>query len=140
MALPAAIRESAINSPLPWGGDGLVLSTGTVAELATRFQSPGHEIEAAALESGIHPTRYLRNGRTLSPEAQIKLLRSSVAQVGLGGLGGTLLELFLRSGIGTIRAADGDVFEDSNLNRQALFIVCLESPQGRSCSRSGACH
>ena len=32
---------------------------------------------------------------------------------GCGGLGGYLIEMLLRLGVGTIRAADGDVFESS---------------------------
>lgn len=54
---------------------------------------------------------------------QLKLLESSVAMVGLGGLGGTILEMLLRTGVGTIRAADGDAFEESNLNRQLLSSI-----------------
>jgi len=43
--------------------------------------------------------------------------------VGLGGLGGELLELLARAGVGRILAADGDVFEQSNCNRQLLCTV-----------------
>ena len=39
---------------------------------------------------------------------------------GCGGLGGYLIEMLLRLGVGEIRAADGDHFEASNLNRQLL--------------------
>ncbi|RWU05396.1 HesA/MoeB/ThiF family protein [Pseudodesulfovibrio sp. S3] len=84
---------------------------------------PGCEIEALALQLGIFPDRYLRNMQSITPAAQIRLLESRVAQVGIGGLGGTLLEHFLRLGVGRIRAADGDVFEASNLNRQALSRI-----------------
>lgn len=51
---------------------------------------------------------------------QIRLLRSRVALVGLGGLGGTIFEMLLRLGVGHISIADGDCFEESNLNRQLL--------------------
>ena len=40
--------------------------------------------------------------------------------VGLGGLGGYVLEILARSGVGHIHAADGDEFQPSNLNRQLL--------------------
>ena len=39
---------------------------------------------------------------------------------GLGGLGGYLLEHMLRLGPGFIRAADGDLFDETNLDRQLL--------------------
>lgn len=67
--------------------------------------------------------RYLRNVPALS-EAECALLRTKkVAVIGCGGLGGHLIELMARIGIGSIRALDGDVFEESNLNRQLLSGV-----------------
>lgn len=67
--------------------------------------------------------RYLRNVPALS-EAECALLRTKkVAVIGCGGLGGHLIELMARIGIGSIRALDGDVFEESNLNRQLLSEV-----------------
>ena len=55
---------------------------------------------------------------------KIRVLVDGLGQVavviGLGGLGGGLLECLVRSGVGVIHAADGDVFEESNLNRQLL--------------------
>lgn len=118
--LKEAIRERAAVAPLPWGGQGLTLSIVTVADLARRFGMPGYAVETTALELDIFPTRYLRNGQSIPAASQTKLLQSTIAQIGLGGLGGTLLEQFLRLGIGNIRAADGDTFEETNLNRQAL--------------------
>lgn len=78
------------------------------------------DVEQAALHSGIIPERYARNMDSITPEEQLTLLRSVVTLVGLGGLGGCLLETLARLGVGRIRAADGDVFEASNLNRQLL--------------------
>jgi len=64
--------------------------------------------------------RFARNIPALS-EAQCALLRGKKAAViGCGGLGGYLVELLTRVGIGSIRAVDGDVFDRSNLNRQIL--------------------
>jgi len=77
-------------------------------------------VELAALELGIIPERYLRNSTTYSFAEQIRLLKSRVAMVGLGGLGGHALEILARSGVGSICAADGDEFQPSNLNRQLL--------------------
>ena len=69
--------------------------------------------------------RYSRNIPALS-QAECALLRSkTVAVIGCGGLGGFLIEFLARIGIGTIRCVDGDVFEESNLNRQLLSTVSL---------------
>ena len=48
------------------------------------------------------------------------LINCGVFIAGLGGLGGYLLEHMLRLGTGFIRAADGDVFDETNLDRQLL--------------------
>ncbi len=63
---------------------------------------------------------YERNIPALSPLEQSALAGKTVAVIGCGGLGGYLIELLCRMGVGTIRAVDGDVFEESNLNRQLL--------------------
>lgn len=64
--------------------------------------------------------RYDRNFNTFSPEEQKKLGASTVAVIGLGGLGGGVCEMLARVGIGRLILVDGDVFEASNLNRQLL--------------------
>jgi len=56
----------------------------------------------------------------VSPSEQVKLLQSKVAVIGAGGLGGTVVELLTRIGIGKLIIADKDIIEDSNLNRQIL--------------------
>lgn len=62
--------------------------------------------------------RYARNIPALSEEDCALLQTKKACIVGCGGLGGHLIELLSRIGIGAIRAVDGDVFEESNLNRQ----------------------
>lgn len=64
--------------------------------------------------------RYSRNETTLSPEENLSLRNFKVAVVGCGGLGGYLIEMAARLGIGHITGIDGDVFNLSNLNRQIL--------------------
>lgn len=78
------------------------------------------EIEIFALERQIIPARYDRNIGTIGIEGQLRLLRSRVAVIGCGGLGGVVIEILARSGVGKLAIADGDVFSDSNLNRQIL--------------------
>ena len=69
--------------------------------------------------------RYARNVPALS-EAECELLRRKrVLVVGCGGLGGHLIDMLARIGIGSVRVVDGDVFEPSNLNRQLLSEVSL---------------
>lgn len=114
------IRSQSRHAVFPWDEDGKVLSLDSVRELSKKYGVPGSVVEAEALNQGIRPLRYLRNQQGISVEEQIRLLRSRIALIGLGGLGGTLFNTFLRAGIGTIRCADGDVFEETNLNRQAL--------------------
>jgi molybdopterin/thiamine biosynthesis adenylyltransferase len=88
--------------------------------LSDEFRVPGRDVEIAALSAGVIPERYVRNMKTFSSDEQIILLRSQVSIVGLGGLGGAVTEILARVGVGTLRLIDGDIFEDSNLNRQFL--------------------
>ena len=62
--------------------------------------------------------RYLRNVPALSEKECALLGAKRVAVIGCGGLGGHIIELLARVGVGYIKAVDGDVFEPSNLNRQ----------------------
>lgn len=119
-SLSDAILRCAVSRSLPKGGEGRIIGVSQIADLAVAYSVPGHDVEAEALRLDVYPTRYLRNMDSISASQQFKLLKSTVAQVGLGGLGGNLLDMFLRVGIGTINATDGDHFEESNLNRQAL--------------------
>ena len=64
--------------------------------------------------------RYIRNLGALTEQECAVLRTKTVLVAGCGGLGGYLIEMLLRLGVGTIRAADGDCFEASNLNRQLL--------------------
>lgn len=114
------IRNAALPHDLPWGGKNPCLFSDATIAIADALGIPGCEVETRALELDIFPLRYLRNMQSVSRDEQIKLLRATVAMVGLGGLGGTVLELLARQGVGHIRGADGDSFEGTNLNRQLL--------------------
>ncbi len=85
--------------------------------------------DIAALERGVVPERYRRNASTLDAKAQIRLLESRALLVGLGGLGGLVLESLARAGVGRITGCDGDCFELSNANRQLLATA---STMGRA--------
>jgi molybdopterin/thiamine biosynthesis adenylyltransferase len=88
--------------------------------IADYFGFSLHDTEEVALELGIMPERYLRNADTISIDAQLKLMQSTVAVIGCGGLGGYLVEELARLGVGTLVLFDPDVFEEHNLNRQIL--------------------
>lgn len=64
--------------------------------------------------------RYARNMKMLSPAEVDALAGKRAAVVGCGGLGGFVIEELCRLGVGQITAIDGDVFVESNLNRQLL--------------------
>lgn len=67
--------------------------------------------------------RYLRNMKAISAE-EIKILNNSkVCVIGCGGLGGYIIEMLARIGVGFIAAIDGDVFDETNLNRQLVSNI-----------------
>lgn len=117
-----ALRERAQPGEMP-GGPAPMLSCADVSEVAERFGLSGWQVEAAALSEGMVPRRYSRSMNAVTPAQQATILSTRVALVGLGGLGGTLLDQLARTGFGRIRAVDGDIFEESNLNRQALSTM-----------------
>ena len=64
--------------------------------------------------------RYTRNVTTLTEEENNKLHDFRVCVIGCGGIGGYIIEMLARIGIGSITAVDMDVFDETNLNRQIL--------------------
>ena len=67
--------------------------------------------------------RYERNIPALTEAECLKLREKRVMIVGCGGLGGHIMDQLARVGVGFLRVVDGDVFEESNLNRQLLSSV-----------------
>lgn len=64
--------------------------------------------------------RYERNAPAISNQEQELLASKRVLVAGCGGLGGYIIEFLGRIGVGHLTVVDGDVFSDSNLNRQLL--------------------
>jgi len=114
------IKSLCVRKTFPDGEKYDSLGVRDVIKLERSLGMPGKEIEIAALENGVVPERYARNMKSFSFDDQIALLRAGAVITGLGGLGGTVAEILSRIGIGTLALIDGDVFEDSNLNRQAV--------------------
>jgi len=104
----------------PDGKEYSVTGRKAVNSIAQARGISGREVEVAALEQGIIPRCYLRNIGAIGLDGQIKLLQSSVAVVGAGGLGGTIIQLLARHGIGHIIVIDNDRFAEEDLNRQSL--------------------
>ena len=61
-----------------------------------------------------------RTIRLVGEEGQARLLRAKVALFGVGGVGSYALEALVRAGIGEMLLVDGDVVEETNLNRQLI--------------------
>ncbi|MBU0515366.1 MAG: ThiF family adenylyltransferase [Proteobacteria bacterium] len=89
----------------------------------------------AALEAGLTPARYVRSIPSFGLAGQARLLESRVGVVGSGGLGGFLIEILARAGVGRLVVADKDTFEPTNFNRQ---ILCTSLTLGRAKARAAA--
>lgn len=119
----ADIERLAAPRTFPDGTPYRSLGVRAVAQIAAAAGVLPREVELAALEREILPERYARNFRSFSFAEQATLLRSRVAVVGLGGLGGAVSEVLARLGVGRLTLIDGDRFEESNLNRQLFSSV-----------------
>ena len=97
-----------------------VLKDARALELAAEFGCRLHDVYAAALKQNVWPFRYVRNRDVVSAIEQLKLAEATVAVIGAGGLGGTVILLLARMGVGHLKVVDCDVFDETNLNRQAL--------------------
>ena len=64
--------------------------------------------------------RHIRNIPALSLADMENLSGCRVLVAGCGGLGGNVIEHLTRIGIGALTVVDGDVFDETNLNRQIL--------------------
>jgi molybdopterin/thiamine biosynthesis adenylyltransferase len=114
------IVQSAESHVAPDGRTYLIISLKTTASISSSQGISAKEVEITALKQGIIPRRYLRNIGTIGLNGQIKLLQSTVAVVGAGGLGNTAIELLARQGIGHLIIIDHDRFTEQNLNRQIM--------------------
>jgi len=114
------VAESAESQAAPDGKTCLVISLKATARISSSQGVPPKEVEITALKRGIIPCRYFRNIGTIGLDGQIKLLQSTAAVVGAGGLGSTVIELLARQGIGRLIIIDHDRFTEQNLNRQIM--------------------
>lgn len=68
----------------------------------------------------VDEVRYERQIRLFGSEGQKRIERATALVVGAGGLGSSVSTYLAVAGIGLIIIVDGDVVEESNLNRQIL--------------------
>jgi len=118
--LSELVRACARKDTRPDASSYTTLLYRDTCEIAKKTGLPLLTIECTALEEDIVPKRYCRNQKSFSNSDQLRLLRSHVAIIGLGGLGGIVTEILARIGIGRLTLVDGDSFDESNLNRQIL--------------------
>ncbi|MBN2516555.1 MAG: ThiF family adenylyltransferase [Deltaproteobacteria bacterium] len=117
------IREKSMTISDPAGREIRCLRDDDAFEIAEACIVSVRRVYAEALRLDICPQRYVRNRNVISSAEQLKLAESKVAVVGAGGLGGHVIFLLARLGIGRLVVVDHDVFEETNLNRQALCDV-----------------
>lgn len=108
-----------------------VLTLDRARRMAVELNLPLRCIEWFALDRGVPVARYQPNILTLGVPGQKRLLESSVLIIGLGGLGGYVLEELARAGVGRIVCADRDTFDETNLNRQ-LLATCRDLGQSKA--------
>ena len=118
--MTALLLEKSREKQRPDGSSYPALSLSDTLAIASETGGTLGEVERAALTTGVVPERYSRNQTSLSTADQLRLLQGRVAIIGLGGLGGAVVEILARLGVGHLTLVDGDVFEESNLNRQLL--------------------
>lgn len=71
--------------------------------------------------------RFVRFEKLVGTDALNYLSTKTVLVLGVGGVGGYVVEGLVRSGVGRIIVVDKDVVDETNLNRQ---IIALESTIG----------
>ncbi|MEM4724529.1 MAG: HesA/MoeB/ThiF family protein [Candidatus Hadarchaeum sp.] len=128
MELGPRLRALATQTAGPDGSPLWVISLDAVEHVAEEMRLSRRQVEIAALQEHVLPMRYLRSLGTVGWDGQLALLQSTVGIVGAGGLGGWIIEGLARMGVGRLIIIDGDVFEENNLNRQAL---CVEHGLGK---------
>lgn len=67
--------------------------------------------------------RFLRSRLLLGEDSMDRLRKTSIAVVGLGGVGGYAFESMVRIGIGLIKIVDPDRVDLSNINRQISALT-----------------
>lgn len=121
--LVQVLKQKAVKQKDVAGRDLMVIEDRAMVELAGTLGVTVHLVAKTALKNRICPMRYIRNRSSISMEEQLVLAESRVAVVGSGGLGGHVILLLARTGVGHLTVIDYDLFDETNLNRQVLATV-----------------
>ena len=73
-------------------------------------------------------SKFERLEKIIKKDDMTKLKNSTILVLGIGGVGGYVVESLARSGIGKIIIVDKDKVDESNINRQ---IIALNSTIGK---------
>lgn len=104
-------------------GELKTLEDAKAIAISGKYNISVRDVYIEALKNKIVPLRYVRNLPSLTIKEQLVLCRSKAAVVGSGGLGGQVVLMLARFGIGELLVVDHDVFDETNLNRQALCTM-----------------
>ncbi|MFW6054266.1 MAG: HesA/MoeB/ThiF family protein [Thermodesulfobacteriota bacterium] len=127
--LVSRILQTSGNERHPSGKEFRVLSSDQAARLSREFDCSLRQVWISAMEQDVGLRCNLRNLESVSLQEQLVLFKARVAVIGAGGLGGQVILSLARLGLGRMVVVDPDVFDESNLNRQAL---CTQQTLGRS--------
>lgn len=100
------------------------------AEIARLVETTGrslYDVEIDCLNQNLIPLKYARTVKATGAQNLIKMRQARVVVLGCGGVGDYVCESLARIGVGHLTIVDGDVFEESNLNRQ---LYCYEDTLG----------
>lgn len=130
-----ALRAKARLVSDPAGRQVMMIADVDALEICERFGMSMSFVYREGLRLGICPCRYVRNRDSISLEEQLKLASSRVAVIGAGGIGGHVIHLLARIGVGRLVVIDFDTFDETNLNRQ---LFCTLDSIGRPKARVAA--
>lgn len=95
-----------------------VIEDAALLAWAARQGLSRRDAQLLALRQEVVPARYLRNFEAVDLPEQLRFCEGRVLVCGCGGLGGVIIQLLARAGVGRLRLLDPDIFVASNLNRQ----------------------
>ena len=78
---------------------------------------------------------FVKNLGIMTPGEQQQIADTKVLVVGCGGLGGSVIEVLVRTGFSNLTVVDGDVFEETNMNRQ---LLCTTETLGKGKAAAAA--
>lgn len=139
-SLEAQILTASQPLRVPGAGEQRVLSPVAVARLAVDWQCAGWQVEAAALDSGVTPLHYLRNLARFGAAGQARLLRATVAAVGVGPTMLQALEILASQGTGTFRVFQPVGREGATLAADGEMVQAVQAIHNRNvhCTVSSA--